>query len=97
MVALGFAMEFEFDPAKSEANKAKHGIDFVVAEEFWRPGNGLTVEARSQDEVRYGVVGLIEGKFWVGYFTLRGTKIRIISVRRARKAELQYYEDYNSG
>lgn len=28
-------MEFEFDPAKSEANKAKHGIDFVAAQELW--------------------------------------------------------------
>ncbi|MSO62009.1 MAG: hypothetical protein EXQ50_07965 [Acidobacteria bacterium] len=28
-------MEFEFDPAKSAANKAKHGIDFVEAQEFW--------------------------------------------------------------
>ena len=89
-------MEFEFDPAKSEANKAKHGIDFVAAQELWRPGNGLTVDARSQDEVRYGILGLIEGKFWVGYFTLRRTKIRIISVRRARKAEIQYYEVHNS-
>jgi uncharacterized DUF497 family protein len=27
-------MEFEFDPVKSEANKAKHGIDFVAAQEL---------------------------------------------------------------
>lgn len=90
-------MEFEFDPAKSEANKAKHGIDFVAAQELWRPGNGLTVDARSQDEVRYGIIGRIEGKFWIGYFTLRLNKIRIISVRRARKAEIGHYEDYHSG
>ena len=89
-------MEFEFDPAKSEANKAKHGIDFVAAQELWRPVNGLTVDARSQDEIRSGIVGIIEGKFWVGYFTLRRSKIRIISVRRARKAEIKYYEDHNS-
>ncbi|WP_230173438.1 BrnT family toxin [Rhizobium sp. CECT 9324] len=29
-------MEFEFDPAKSDANKAKHGIDFVAAQEVAR-------------------------------------------------------------
>lgn len=28
-------MQFEFDPAKSEANKAKHGIDFVATQELW--------------------------------------------------------------
>jgi len=25
-------VEFEFDPRKSESNKAKHGIDFVEAQ-----------------------------------------------------------------
>lgn len=46
-------MELEFDPAKSDANRAKHGIDFVAAQELGRAGNGLTIDARSHDEVRY--------------------------------------------
>ena len=29
-------MEFEFDPLKSETNKAKHGIDFIEAQALWR-------------------------------------------------------------
>jgi uncharacterized protein len=28
-------VEFEFDPAKSSANKAKHGINFVEAQTLW--------------------------------------------------------------
>ena len=28
--------EFEFDPAKSEANLLKHGIDFTEAQTLWR-------------------------------------------------------------
>ncbi len=28
-------MEFEYDPAKSESNQAKHGIDFEEAKEIW--------------------------------------------------------------
>ena len=31
-------MEFEFDPAKSAANKDKHGIDFVEAQALWLDG-----------------------------------------------------------
>jgi hypothetical protein len=27
---------FEFEPVKSQANKAKHGIDFVEAQELWK-------------------------------------------------------------
>jgi uncharacterized protein len=26
---------FEFDPAKSESNRSKHGIDFVEAQGLW--------------------------------------------------------------
>ena len=29
-------MEFEYDPAKSEANARKHGIDFSVAQQLWQ-------------------------------------------------------------
>ncbi|HUU33359.1 MAG TPA: BrnT family toxin [Vicinamibacterales bacterium] len=28
-------LSFEFDPLKSAANKAKHGIDFVEAQALW--------------------------------------------------------------
>jgi uncharacterized protein len=28
-------VEFEFDEARSRANKAKHGIDFVEAQVLW--------------------------------------------------------------
>ena len=88
-------MEFEFDPAKSAANKEKHGIDFVEAQALWRDGNAVSTPGRSQDEVRYGIIGVIDGKHWVGYFTIRGRHIRIISVRRARDAEKKHYEDNN--
>lgn len=29
-------MNFGFDPAKSEANVRKHGIDFLAAQAHWR-------------------------------------------------------------
>jgi hypothetical protein len=38
---------FEFDPAKSAANKVKHGIDFVEAQAIWRDDNRLERPARS--------------------------------------------------
>ena len=34
-------MRFEYDPAKSAANKAKHGIDFAEAQELWRDDKAL--------------------------------------------------------
>ena len=40
-------MEFEFDQAKSEANRLKHGIDFVQAQELWKDLYALQIQAKS--------------------------------------------------
>jgi uncharacterized protein len=87
-------MEFEFDPAKSAANKDKHGIDFVEAQALWLDG-GLEVvlsKSRMTEEERFLAIGRIESKHWTAICTFRGEAIRIISVRRARKEEVDYYE-----
>ena len=36
-------MKFEYDPAKSAANKAKHGLDFEEAKALWKDENLLEV------------------------------------------------------
>jgi uncharacterized DUF497 family protein len=84
-------MEFEFDPAKSAGNKAKHGIDFVEAQELWRDPERLEIPARSLDEPRLQVVGQIGDTVWSAFVTPRDTRIRIISVRRARDDEEAAY------
>lgn len=85
-------MRFEFDPAKSTANKAKHGIDFVEAQRLWNDPDRVEVPGRSTDEPRFQIVGLIGEKFWTGTVTYRYEEtIRIISVRRARKDEKTRY------
>ncbi len=84
-------MEFEFDPAKSAANKAKHGIDFVEAQELWNDPERLEITARSVDESRLQVVGQIGDTVWSAFVTPRDTRIRIISVRRARDEEEAAY------
>ncbi len=83
---------FEFDPAKSTANQHKHGIDFVEAQAIWKDIDFIEVEARSDDEPRSLVVGLIEGKHWSAIVTYRGEAVRIISVRRSRDSEVALYE-----
>jgi hypothetical protein len=84
-------MVFEFDPEKSTANKAKHEIDFVEAQEIWTDVDRLEVPARSLDEPRYQVIGRIREKTWSAFITYRNEKIRIISVRRARPEEEARY------
>jgi len=83
---------FEFDPAKSKFNLVKHNIDFVEAQLLWNDPMLLKIAAKTEDESRYLVIGLIDGKHWSAVITYRGTTIRLISVRRARAEEVALYE-----
>lgn len=85
-------MEFEFDPAKSETNLAKHGINFLQAQALWDDVDALEIPARTEDEPRFLVIGKIDGKHWSAVVTYRGGRIRIISVRRSREVEVKLYE-----
>ena len=84
-------MRFEFDAAKSAANKLKHGIDFVEAQALWADPNRLETPARTVDEPRHQVVGRIGKTIWSAFITYRHEAIRIISVRRARAEEEARY------
>ena len=83
---------FEFDATKSAANKAKHGIDFVEDQALWLDENLLRVAATAGEEPRFVFIGSIGGKHWSAVITYRGDTIRLISVRRARPMEVQWYE-----
>jgi len=85
-------MEFEFDSNKSQSNKKKHGIDFRQAQAMWDDSDLIEIPARTSDEPRFLVVGKISGEHWSAIITWRREKIRIISVRRSRKEEIDIYE-----
>jgi uncharacterized DUF497 family protein len=87
-------MQFEYDPAKSASNKAKHGIDFEQAKALWADDQRIDLPARHPEETRRLAVGRIAGKFWTAIFTLRADKVRVISVRRSREEEIELYEDH---
>jgi len=84
-------MDFEFDPVKSAANKAKHGIDFVEAHALWNDPDRLEIPARNVDEPRAQVIGMIVSQVWSAFVTSRDERVRIISVRRARDEEEARY------
>ena len=86
-------MDFEFDPDKSATNLMKHGIDFLEAQALWEDADRLIVPARTQGEARHMLVGKTGQKHWSAIFTYRGEAVRIISVRRARKEEVDAYEN----
>ncbi|AGY56327.1 BrnT family toxin [Gloeobacter kilaueensis] len=85
-------MEFEFDDAKSAANKIKHGISFDEAQAIWEDSAYLEIPAKTIDEPRNMIIGLIGNKHWSAVITYRDDRIRLISVRRSRIEEIELYE-----
>ena len=86
-------MIFEYNQRKSQKNLGKHGIDFVDAQALWRDEQMLEVRLDFADEPRWLCIGRIGGKHWSAIATYRDKAIRIISVRRSRKKEIQHYEN----
>lgn len=84
-------MEFEFDPSKSDANRDKHGIDFLEAQELWTV-YGWEQPSSFVSEVRTQRTAWLAERHWTAVFTLRASRLRLISVRRARKEEVADYE-----
>ena len=90
---------FEWDPAKAESNRRKHGVSFETATRVFADPFALTVQDRiEQGESRWQTLGIVEG-----YLLLlvahtiwdddEGTEvIRIISARRAEPKERKRYE-----
>lgn len=86
-------MEFEYDPAKSQTNKQKQGLDFDEAQALWLDEDRVEFPARSDTEERNALLAKKDEKIWVAFYTVRGSATRIISVRRARENEEKaYYE-----
>ena len=86
-------MKFEFDPEKSKANRAKHGISFEEAGALWLVPV-VEIEARTIDEPRFMMIGKLGGKCYSCIFTKREGIVRLISVRRSRRKEEAIYHEH---
>ncbi|MET4696454.1 BrnT family toxin [Endozoicomonas lisbonensis] len=85
--------QFEYDEAKSLTNKDKHGIDFDEATTLWEDDKLVCLPSKVKtDEKRLLFIGQIGTKHWTAIATKRGESLRIISVRRSRKNEVDIYE-----
>ncbi len=82
---------YEFDKAKSDTNKIKHGIDFETAKILWSDIDRIIIPAKTTGEPRFLLVAKLNKTFWSAVYTNRKDKIRIISVRKSRKNEKDLY------
>jgi uncharacterized DUF497 family protein len=89
-------LTFEWDPDKARQNVRLHGITFEEASTvFSDPFAGT----QSDPDHSFGEARLIElgrselGKLLVVCYTERGDRIRLITARRATRAERKKYEE----
>jgi len=88
---------FEWDPAKAEANFAKHRVRFAEALTVFDDDLAITVPDDESDpnERRFISIGTgVKGDLLVVVYTWRRTNIRIISVRRAEGHERAEYQEH---
>jgi len=88
-------IEFEWDPAKAEANLRKHGISFEDAATAFFDALSLTVPdpLHSEGEARLVLLGLTRtNRLVVVAHVDRGARIRLISARPATRKERRQYE-----
>lgn len=84
-------MKFEWNAAKSEANRKKHGIDFETSRALWLDENRIEIEAPYPVEKRSIIIAKLHGNLWTAIYTMRSKAVRIISVRRSREKEVKLY------
>lgn len=85
--------DYEWDPAKARENQRKHGVKFSHAAMALLDDLAVTrLDPDSNGEARYLSVGMDSlGRMLVTVFTHRGTRVRIISSRKATRSERRSY------
>ncbi|MGQ7934677.1 BrnT family toxin [Paraburkholderia sp. D1E] len=82
----------EFDPAKDQINRSKHGVSLALAECFeWDRALDALDDRHAYGEPRFFAYGLIDGRVYCLVYTLRGETLRVISLRKANKREVNDY------
>jgi len=83
---------FEWSDEKSRGNLRKHGIAFGAVERFdFEKAWEWPVNREVHGEERIVSISLLDGKICTLVYTLRGTTIRVISLRRASRKEADDY------
>ena len=97
-------MRFEWDAAKNEINRRKHGIDFDTAKyAFYDPLARSVLDREIGGEQRWQTIGRIGDGLLVVLVvhTLAGRGddylIRVISARKATPRERRFYEEGDWG
>lgn len=85
-------MLIDFDPAKDEINRGKHGLSLALARELdWDNALVWADERQDYGELRMIALAPTTGVLYYVAFVDRGTVRRVISLRRANRREVKHY------
>ncbi len=90
----------DFDPDKDRRNRAKHGVPLALGGRVIADPWLMEWPDRSADygETRWIGIGMVDGGVYVAVYTDRLDHVRMISVRRATRAEADiYYRSRDAG
>jgi uncharacterized protein len=89
--------DFEWDDAKTLANLAKHGIPFDAARLVFQDSFAVDWFDGREDygEDRYARIGMVQGRLLYVAYTMRGERIRVISIRGTEPHEHRRYHEEN--
>ena len=82
---------FEWDEAKNKLNQEKHGIGFEDGVTLFVEGVNFALAYDA--EPRRIQINQIGNEYWSAIYTMRGEKIRIISIRPTRTKEKELYRE----
>ena len=79
---------------KAVANLRKHNVSFETATEVFNDAALLDLSADDDHgEMRYQVVGMVDGRLLHVTYTMRGDLCRLISARQAERHERRAYHE----
>ena len=85
-------MRIEFDPAKDDANLAKHGVSLALAAELdWEAALVWIDDRFEYAELRMIALAPKTKILYYVAFVDRGEVRRVISLRRANRREVRHY------
>lgn len=85
-------MEFEWDESKRLANIRKHGVDFIDMPLLFKSPMLESIDDREEyGEERVTALGTANGAVFRIVFTVRQSRIRIISAMKASKNDQETY------
>lgn len=88
--------EFEWDDEKAKSNLKKHSVSFEEGATIFNDPRIATISDpdHSEDEERFISIGIsVIRRLLTVIHTYRTTRIRLISARKATKAEKKNYEN----